>query len=511
MKRNFIKFNTIAIFILVALNPLHCQDKIIEPKEMSIENWETGDFSQFNWQFLGNADWSISDQDPYEGVFCAQSGNISDGQITFLTINYESYADDTLSFWLKVSCEYFWDFLGFYIDGNEMDKWYGEIPWQQASYMVSAGTHSFTWLYKKNLTIAFGSDACWIDYISFPQQEIEAFFTADTTVVCEDEIIYFFDQSGGPITEWNWTFEGGIPSSSTEQNPIITYPNEGEWDVFLEVSDGVDIAQANIDDFITVVNVPTPAPTPSGLSYVCASWGNTAYTTTGLSGISEYNWIIDPPEAGTFSGAGTNVTVLWEEGFLGEAELMVAGINNCGIGDYSEPLVITRYLPDVSVILPAYVALSTPPFELTGGLPIGGEYAGPGVTNGVFDPAIAGLGMHTITYTYTDVNFCSNFAIDSIGVTEYTEISHHEDQSTINIYPNPTFGSFKIVFNSGDTDVVMLKLYNSVNEIVWEMKNLPVYNKFTQLIQMENHEAGIYLMHITGKKVHSFHKIVLMK
>lgn len=37
-------------------------------------------------------------------------------------------------------------------------------------------------------------------------------------------------------------------------------------------------------------------------------------------------------------------------------------------------------------------------FDLTGGTPEGGTYSGPGVSGGIFDPAVAGTGSHTIVY-----------------------------------------------------------------------------------------------------------------
>ena len=42
-----------------------------------------------------------------------------------------------------------------------------------------------------------------------------------------------------------------------------------------------------------------------------------------------------------------------------------------------------------------------PIFELEGGNPSGGTFSGNGVNNGFFDPKIAGVGNHNITYTYT--------------------------------------------------------------------------------------------------------------
>ncbi|MCX6249953.1 MAG: hypothetical protein NTX61_04290 [Bacteroidetes bacterium] len=54
------------------------------------------------------------------------------------------------------------------------------------------------------------------------------------------------------------------------------------------------------------------------------------------------------------------------------------------------------------------------PFRLKGGIPLGGTYSGPGVTNGIFYPAIGGVGTHQITYTYTNVALCSANAFVTI-------------------------------------------------------------------------------------------------
>jgi uncharacterized protein (TIGR02145 family) len=47
------------------------------------------------------------------------------------------------------------------------------------------------------------------------------------------------------------------------------------------------------------------------------------------------------------------------------------------------------------------------PFKLKGGIPLGGTYSGAGVTGGIFTPAIAGVGNHQISYTYTNAALCS--------------------------------------------------------------------------------------------------------
>ena len=66
---------------------------------------------------------------------------------------------------------------------------------------------------------------------------------------------------------------------------------------------------------------------------------------------------------------------------------------------------------------------------LGGGNPMGGVYNGPGVTddgNGntySFDPTSAGVGVHTITYTFTNANGCTSSASDQVEVFATPEVS----------------------------------------------------------------------------------------
>lgn len=64
----------------------------------------------------------------------------------------------------------------------------------------------------------------------------QAAFVGSSTAVQEGAVVIFSDQSQGNPTSWNWTFEGGDPSSSTDQNPIVHYTSTGSFDVVLSVS-----------------------------------------------------------------------------------------------------------------------------------------------------------------------------------------------------------------------------------------------------------------------------------
>ncbi len=137
------------------------------------EDFESGDFSQFPWEFSGDADWTITNLNPYEGTWSAKSGNIDDDEESELIISMEVVADDEISFYCKVSSEAGYDYLRFYIDNTIIDEWEGNVPWTVVSYPISSGLHTFMWAYEKDQSVASGSDCAWLDYIVFPATETE--------------------------------------------------------------------------------------------------------------------------------------------------------------------------------------------------------------------------------------------------------------------------------------------------------------------------------------------------
>jgi len=78
-------------------------------------------------------------------------------------------------------------------------------------------------------------------------------FKADTTVVRQGHELQFTDLSLGNPTSWEWTFEGGEPATSTEQNPIVTYNDLGVYSVTLTVTNENGSDTETKTDYIEVV------------------------------------------------------------------------------------------------------------------------------------------------------------------------------------------------------------------------------------------------------------------
>lgn len=77
-------------------------------------------------------------------------------------------------------------------------------------------------------------------------------------------------------------------------------------------------------------------------------------------------------------------------------------------------------LPEVTFVscFDISTTVNAKPYKLKGGVPLGGSYSGPGVnsTTGLFTPSLAGTGIKTITYTYTNASLCSASQILNIVV-----------------------------------------------------------------------------------------------
>lgn len=91
------------------------------------------------------------------------------------------------------------------------------------------------------LFFVFLFSSCSDDEIDDPVViDVVAAFTSDMESVDEGGSIAFSDQSEGDPTSWQWSFEGGSPSTSQDQNPVVSYNKAGFYNVSLQVSNEGD-------------------------------------------------------------------------------------------------------------------------------------------------------------------------------------------------------------------------------------------------------------------------------
>ena len=143
--------------------------------EADIEDFEGGEFSDFEWSFNGDVNWQTDNNESFEGNYSGKSGNIDHNQESSISISLDVIEAGHISFYKKISCEStgsvsgnYYDYLSFLMDDVEIEKWAGEINWSLEIFPVNAGTHNFEWKFIKDHAVTSGSDAAWIDFIVFP-------------------------------------------------------------------------------------------------------------------------------------------------------------------------------------------------------------------------------------------------------------------------------------------------------------------------------------------------------
>jgi uncharacterized protein (TIGR02145 family) len=90
--------------------------------------------------------------------------------------------------------------------------------------------------------------------------------------------------------------------------------------------------------------------------------------------------------------------------------------------------------------------INAKPIKLKGGIPLGGTYSGPGVDQitGYFNPAMSGVGIKTISYSYTNQYNCSDNAARTISVIDPAPFSCGDSLTDIRDnkkYPTIQIGS----------------------------------------------------------------------
>ena len=195
-----------------------------------IEDFETGDFSNYDWQFEGTHDWTISRNGAYEGSFCAKSPQISDNQSASIWLDYDVACQNEFSFYYKVSSENAYDWLSFYVDGELLDRWSGEQDWTRATFILPEGQHQLKWEYSKDAGASSGQDRAWVDFIVFPPDVVVLGVGSETS---DDAILYPNPSNGDFTIVLNETSEINI-FNALGQNCMTLSKAEGKQNIHLD-------------------------------------------------------------------------------------------------------------------------------------------------------------------------------------------------------------------------------------------------------------------------------------
>ncbi len=174
----------------------------------------------------------------------------------------------------------------------------------------------------------------------------------------------------------------------------------GTFTVYYDYTDGNNCS--NLDSLVVTVVDPIPADAGNDTT-VCIDAG--VFTLNGS------------PNGGNWSGTGV-ISNDFDPGVSGAGVHTVTysvGVGSCLTTDNKD--ITVHDLPVVDAGADFDICLDANPLNLSG-MPVGGTWSGNGITNptGEFTAMTAGLGLHTLYYTYQDpVTGCNN--IDSLVAT----------------------------------------------------------------------------------------------
>ena len=237
-----------------------------------------------------------------------------------------------------------------------------------------------TTTYYVTVSTIFGCSAT--DSVVVTVNQLPVVNAGTDTAVCAGTAA--FALSGTPAGG-SWSGNGITSASLGTFDPNVA--GAGIWNLVYTVTDGVNYT---VNDTVAVTVNALPAVTFGTIGNFCIDAAAITLT-TGL------------PTGGTYSGVGVaNGAFNPALAGVGTHVLYYSFTDSNSCGNIDSISVVVNPLPTVSLAPLASVCINAASVTLSGGMPAGGTYSGVGVSNGAFDPAVAGVGTHAIIYTYTD-------------------------------------------------------------------------------------------------------------
>ena len=121
--------------------------------------------TNLSWTLGGVSAWFVETGTKHGTASAAQSGAVGAGQVSYLQITTNGPA--SLMFWWKVSAAPT-NGLQFYVGTQLVNQISGSVDWNQyALFLGTSNQVTLTWVYTKNTGAVIGSDAGWVDQVSW--------------------------------------------------------------------------------------------------------------------------------------------------------------------------------------------------------------------------------------------------------------------------------------------------------------------------------------------------------
>ncbi len=336
-------------------------------------------------------------------------------------------------------------------------------------------------------------------YVEEQSTPVTANFSASQTNIVSGQTVSYTNTSTGS-TEWDWEFEGGTPSTSTQKNPVIRYNSVGTYNVKLTAKNETaqDIELKN--KYITVTSstvdtlkldvIANPGTTICELESLTLT-----ANPTGGTGSYQYRWTnSNNSQVMTGSSVVFNNLLLNTEVYLkvtsGTQE--VTKTTSITVNEKPPASIMGKGSPNVMLICPHpdldyqwYNNNQVIPFENK-------QFYYPGE-----DISLSG------TYYVVTINDngCASYS-DNYTVSTAKYVSNSKN-SILGVYPNPSNGTFSIDLNPdliiSNINDYRVEIISVTGQKVWESL---FDNDFTVRVNPSvKLLPGIYIVKLYGDKI----------
>lgn len=314
----------------------------------------------------------------------------------------------------------------------------------------------------------------------------------NTTAICSGDSLRLFTPAGNGFT-YQWFLNGNPIASATQSQYYADQPG-------------------NYHVVVTAPGNCTNTATPFIVSLSTTPTSDVTATSTEVCIDGNPITISAIPSGGAFSGT----QLLGNEFLPGSAGVgvhpviySVTNLEGC-IG--RDTVWITVHdLPTAQINnLPAQYCIDSSAFALSAIIG-GGTFSGPGVSSGIFDPTVAGLGTHAIIYQVTDINGCVNADTAYVEVLSSCNTSIHPNEffQTMSVYPNPTAGEVWIEFESMVESPVSVSVQTLEGKTIHTLALQTLVGKNKISMNMNGLSSGMYILKLENSNFKLFRNLVV--
>jgi hypothetical protein len=268
---------------------------------------------------------------------------------------------------------------------------------------LTQGSYNITYAYTDPNTGCFNSVSQQTDIYEAPTADAGV----NVTIPLGNDTLLYGNATGGGNYAWAWQPALLLvnPSMQTAQTVAMT-----STQLFtLSVTDTLTGCVDNDDVIVFVGNQSLSANIVVNKNPICEG-DSVQMNVLASGGTGSYTYVWTSIPAG-FTSTSQNPLVKPSVTTLYSVQV------NDGVNTVTENVTITvNPTPSVAMVGLSSATCATSLPDTLLGFPAGGTFSGAGINSNLFDPMLAGVGTHYISYSYTDANGCSNVDIDTVDV-----------------------------------------------------------------------------------------------